>query len=85
MPPIWRATVTSARSAVTTMRLNARARIDLLLDAEGRFEIGAEVLPVDSLLSRTAALSGASAGCASSTGETEALVVMQGTIERRCR
>jgi acetyl-CoA carboxylase carboxyl transferase subunit beta len=28
-------------------RLEARARIDLLLDAEGRFEIGAEVLPVD--------------------------------------
>ena len=27
----------------------ARARLDLLLDAEGRFEIGAEVLPVDTL------------------------------------
>jgi acetyl-CoA carboxylase carboxyl transferase subunit beta len=30
-------------------RLRARARLDLLLDAEGRFEIGAEVLPVDPL------------------------------------
>jgi acetyl-CoA carboxylase carboxyl transferase subunit beta len=30
-------------------RLNARQRLDLLLDAEGRFEIGAEVVPVDSL------------------------------------
>src|SRR3972149_11035415 len=30
-------------------RLSARARIDMLLDPEGRFEIGAEVLPVDSL------------------------------------
>src|SRR5471032_1033022 len=30
-------------------RLSARSRIDMLLDSEGRFEIGAEVLPVDSL------------------------------------
>jgi acetyl-CoA carboxylase carboxyl transferase subunit beta len=30
-------------------RLNSRQRLDLLLDAEGRFEIGAEVVPVDSL------------------------------------
>jgi acetyl-CoA carboxylase carboxyl transferase subunit beta len=29
-------------------RLNARQRLDVLLDAEGRFEIGAEVTPVDS-------------------------------------
>ena len=28
-------------------RLKARARIDLLLEPEGRFEIGAEVLPVE--------------------------------------
>ena len=30
-------------------RLRARARLDLLLDPEGRFEIGAEVLPLDPL------------------------------------
>ena len=30
-------------------RIGARARLDALLDPEGRFEIGAEVLPVDSL------------------------------------
>jgi acetyl-CoA carboxylase carboxyl transferase subunit beta len=30
-------------------RLRARMRLDALLDAEGRFEIGAEVLPVDPL------------------------------------
>ena len=30
-------------------RLNSRQRLDLLLDAEGRFEIGSEVVPVDSL------------------------------------
>jgi len=63
-------------------RLDARARIDLLLDAEGRFEIGAEVLPVDSLKfkdSRRYAerlLDGAE-----STGETDSLVVIQGAIK----
>jgi acetyl-CoA carboxylase carboxyl transferase subunit beta len=30
-------------------RIGARARLEALLDADGRFEIGAEVLPVDSL------------------------------------
>ena len=30
-------------------RLSARARIDLLLDPEARFEVGAEVQPVDAL------------------------------------
>src|SRR2546426_1156073 len=30
-------------------RLGARPRLDALLDADGRFEIGAEVLPVDTL------------------------------------
>ncbi|MDP2136119.1 MAG: acetyl-CoA carboxylase carboxyl transferase subunit beta, partial [Sulfuritalea sp.] len=31
------------------MRLRARARLDALLDAEGRFEIGTEVIPMDPL------------------------------------
>src|SRR5262245_66650825 len=30
-------------------RIGARARLDLFIDPEGRYEIGAEVLPVDSL------------------------------------
>ena len=30
-------------------RVAARARIDQLLDPEGRFEIGSEVVPIDSL------------------------------------
>ncbi|HET9023372.1 MAG TPA: acetyl-CoA carboxylase carboxyl transferase subunit beta, partial [Burkholderiaceae bacterium] len=29
------------------MRIGARERLDALLDAEGRYEIGQEVLPVD--------------------------------------
>jgi len=31
------------------MRIGARARLDALLDAEGRYEIGQEILPVDAL------------------------------------
>ena len=62
-------------------RLDARARIDLLLDAEGRSEIGSEVLPVDSLLFKDSRpyperLRDASAA----TGESDALVVVRGSI-----
>ncbi|EFV36335.1 accD protein, partial [Bifidobacterium longum] len=31
------------------MRIGARARLDALLDAEGRYELGQEILPVDPL------------------------------------
>src|ERR1035437_2939433 len=63
-------------------RLDARARIEILLDTEGRFEIGAEVLPVDPLKFKdsrryTERLFDA----AESTGETDALVVMQGALK----
>ncbi|MDH5212141.1 MAG: acetyl-CoA carboxylase, carboxyltransferase subunit beta, partial [Betaproteobacteria bacterium] len=63
-------------------RIGARARLDGLLDADGRFEIGAEVLPVDSLKFRdskkyTERLLDAEA----ESGESEALVVMQGAIK----
>jgi len=63
-------------------RLSARARIDMLLDAEGRFEIGAEVVPVDSLKFKDSKryidrLEEAQL----QTGETDALIVMQGAIK----
>ncbi|MBM3354778.1 MAG: acetyl-CoA carboxylase carboxyltransferase subunit beta [Betaproteobacteria bacterium] len=63
-------------------RIGARARLDALLDPEGRFEIGAEVLPVDSLRFRDSKkypdrLEEAELA----TGETDALVVMQGSIK----
>ena len=63
-------------------RIDARARIDLLLEPEGRFEIGAEVLPVDPLKFKdsrryTERLLDAT----ESTGETDSLVVMQGAIK----
>lgn len=62
-------------------RIKARQRLDLLLDPEGRFEIGTEVLPLDPLKFKDSKkysdrLSAASA----ETGETDAIVVMQGSI-----
>ena len=62
--------------------IGARARLDGLLDPEGRFEIGAEVLPVDSLKFKDSRkyperLEEAQA----STGETDALIVLQGSIK----
>lgn len=63
-------------------RLDARARIDLLLDAEGRFEIGAEVLPVDSLKFKDSRrYTERLLDAAESTGETDSLVVVQGELK----
>ena len=64
--------------------LSARKRLDLLLDPEGRHEIGAEVVPVDSLKFKDSKrypdrLEAALA----ETGETDALVVMQGAVMRQ--
>jgi acetyl-CoA carboxylase carboxyl transferase subunit beta len=63
-------------------RIGARARLESLLDADGRFEIGAEVLPVDSLKFKdskkyTERLVEAEAQAA----ESEALIVIQGSIK----
>jgi acetyl-CoA carboxylase carboxyl transferase subunit beta len=63
-------------------RISGRARLDLLLDPEGRFELGYEVEPVDSLKFKDSKryvdrLSDAM----TSTGETDALVVLQGSIK----
>ena len=65
------------------MRINARTRLNGLLDAAGRKEIGADVLPIDSLKFKDSKkypdrlrLAG------EATGETDALVVMQGTIDK---
>jgi acetyl-CoA carboxylase carboxyl transferase subunit beta len=63
------------------LRIAARERLDLLLDPEGRFEIGADVRPVDSLKFKDSKkypdrLKEAMAA----TDETDALVVMQGAM-----
>ena len=63
-------------------RLDSRARIDLLLDPEGRFEIGAEVLPVDSLKFKDSRRYPERLQDATeTTGETDSMVVMQGAIK----
>ena len=63
-------------------RIDARARIDLLLDPEGRFEIGAEVLPVDALKFKDSRrYSERLQDAAESTGETDSIVVMQGALK----
>jgi len=63
-------------------RISARERLDYLLDREGRYEIGAEVLPVDTLKFKdsrryTERLQEAR----NETSEEDALVVMQGSIK----
>ena len=63
-------------------RLGARARIDLLLDVGDRFEIGAEVLPVDSLhFKDSKRYTDRLADAAKNTGESDSLVVMQGALK----
>ena len=63
-------------------RVGARERIEQLLDPEGRFEIGLEVLPVDSLKFKDQKkYPDRLAAALEETGETDALVVMQGSIK----
>ena len=63
------------------LRIGARARLDALLDPEGRYEIGVEVVPIDALKFKDSRKyperlqEGMTA-----TGETDALVVMGGSI-----
>src|SRR5260221_3387004 len=63
-------------------RVAARERIDQLLDPEGRFEIGSEVVPVDTLKFRDQKKYHERLATAlEETGETDALVVMQGSVK----
>ena len=63
-------------------RVGARERIDQLLDPEGRFEIGSEVVPVDVLKFKDTRKYTERLGAAlDETGETDALVVMQGSVK----
>ncbi len=63
-------------------RISARVRLDLFFDPEGRAEIGSEIVPVDTLKFRDSKkyvdrLEDAE----KATGETDALVVIQGTVK----
>lgn len=63
------------------LRIDARARIEALLDADHREEIGEATRPVDSLKFRdTKRYTERLTQAARATGESEAMVVMSGTI-----
>ena len=63
-------------------RVGARERIEQLLDPEGRYEIGSEVVPVDSLKFKdTKKYPERLAAALEDTGETDAFIVMQGSIK----
>jgi len=62
-------------------RITARTRLDWLLDAEGRFEIGAEVQPLDTLKFKDSRKYSERLTVAQrETGESDAMVVMQGSV-----
>ncbi len=62
-------------------RIGARARLDFFLDAEGRYEIGQEVLPVDALKFKDSKkYPDRLKGALETTGETDALVVVGGSV-----
>ncbi len=62
-------------------RIGARARLDSFLDAEGRYEIGQEVIPVDALKFKDSKKYPERLKDAlENTGETDALVVMGGSL-----
>jgi acetyl-CoA carboxylase carboxyl transferase subunit beta len=62
-------------------RIGARARLNAFLDAEGRWEIGQEVLPVDALKFKDSKKYPERLKAAlENTGETDALVVVGGAV-----
>jgi acetyl-CoA carboxylase carboxyl transferase subunit beta len=63
------------------MRIGARPRLDALLDPEGRYEIGQEVIPLDPLRFKDSRKYPERLQVAmQETGETDALVVVAGAI-----
>lgn len=63
------------------MHIRARTRLDALFDENGRYEIGQEILPVDTLKFKDSKkYSDRLKDALESTGETDAIVVMSGTI-----
>jgi acetyl-CoA carboxylase carboxyl transferase subunit beta len=63
-------------------RIGARERLDLLLDVNGRYEIGAEILPLDTLKFKDSKkYPDRLAEAQKATKETDSLVVMAGAIK----
>ncbi|MBT8152288.1 MAG: acetyl-CoA carboxylase, carboxyltransferase subunit beta, partial [Gammaproteobacteria bacterium] len=66
------------------MRIDARRRLDVTLDEEGREELASDVLPVDRLKFRdTKKYRERLSQAQKKTGEKDALVVMSGTLQGR--
>lgn len=64
------------------LRINARRRLDIFLDEEGRSEIAGELAPVDRLKFRDSKkYKDRLTAAQKDTGEKDALVVMQGTLK----
>lgn len=64
------------------LRIGARARLDALLDPEGRYEIGQEVLPIDPLKFKDSRkYPDRLKEALENTQETDALIVMGGAIQ----
>jgi acetyl-CoA carboxylase carboxyl transferase subunit beta len=62
-------------------RMSARARLNAFLDAEGRYEVGQEVVPVDPLKFKDSRkYSERLKDALEQTGETDALIVMGGAL-----
>ena len=65
------------------MRINARTRLDIFLDPEGREEIGADLEPVDRLKFRDSKkYKDRLAAAQKDTGEKDALIAMRGTLHK---
>ncbi|BAU75241.1 acetyl-CoA carboxylase, carboxyltransferase subunit beta [Metapseudomonas furukawaii] len=65
------------------MRIDARTRLDIFLDAEGREEIGADLEPVDRLKFRDSKkYKDRLAAAQKDTGEKDALIAMRGTLHK---
>ncbi len=64
-------------------RISARTRLDILLDAEGRFEIGSEVLPLDTLKFKDSKrYADRLIEAKRNTDEDDSLIVLQGSIHQ---
>lgn len=62
-------------------RISARTRLDMFFDPEGRAEIGSEVVPIDTLKFKDSKkYAERLADAEKATGETDALVVIQGAV-----
>jgi acetyl-CoA carboxylase carboxyl transferase subunit beta len=62
-------------------RINARARLDKFLDAEGRYEVGQEIIPVDALKFKDSKkYPDRLKDALEATGETDALIVIGGAV-----